>query len=112
LRTPPVTDLKVDSVLRAKPAVRETAVRTIAPAAIFVVEVDGPIRLVTNTLSRGESAALLSWMRSNPDACQFAAAYSDARTELEGGEDFASVERELAHERLLERGVPLPIEGA
>jgi hypothetical protein len=102
-------DLRVRDIIEARPAVRETVVRTIGPAAIFVCEADSPARLVLAALSDGELRSVVTWLRENEDASGFARAYSNARTGFDGGEDVEAVEREREHEQLLESGEPLPI---
>jgi hypothetical protein len=103
----PTTSLQVRDILDSRPYIRETRVRTIAPAIVFVLEQEAPIRMLSTALSTGEWRALLAWIRSNPEARQFADAYSDARTMVDGtGEDFEAVDRERRHERRLEHEDP------
>jgi hypothetical protein len=101
--------LRVRDVLSAAPAVRELWVRTVGPAVVFVIEQEAPVRMLSNTLSDSEMRAILAWIRSSEDAQQFAAAYSDCRTQLEGGEDVEAVKREHRHQERLERGEPLRV---
>jgi hypothetical protein len=108
---PAVSDLRVRDITDARASVREVPVRSIAPAVIFVCEVDAPVRMVVNASSHGERASLLAWLRTNPDAHQLATAYSNSRTTYAGDdEDLEMVARGRAHEELLRRGEVLPIE--
>jgi hypothetical protein len=104
------SSLQVRDIVEAAPSVRETTVRSIGPAAVFVVEQDARVRMVVSALSRSERASLLAWLRTNLDARPFAVAYSDARTNFSGTDEaLDQVLREVDYEQLLERGEPLRI---
>jgi hypothetical protein len=95
------SDLTVDGILRQRPRTRELVVKTVGPAACYVLEADAPPRLVHNATSESERLALLHHLNTDRRAGFFNSAWSWARTDADGFEDTGSVERSQAHgERL------------
>jgi hypothetical protein len=78
-------------------------VRSIGPAAVIVVELDGPLRLETLASTDGEFRALQEWCRSNPIANHVLTAFYEARDAQNNG--FS--DRECAHEERLRQGATL-----
>src|SRR5581483_4240824 len=97
----PTTDLHVSDVLAA-PAVyaHSTEVRTIAPALVFVVERDAPLRMELLASTHGEATSVQELVRNDPVAAEFVDIYFGERAD--GG-----FLREDRHAERLDSGRPV-----
>ena len=98
--------MTVRDVLAAPAACRELTIRSVAPMALIVLEVEAPARLETTAWSDSEFAALLRWLREDDAAREVVRAYAGGRLDADGFDDLVACRREDEHAGRLSAGHP------